>query len=124
MFLPHHRRPCLRPNKTDKTTLVLIFIFLDKRVRTPAQISSGEVTGVQTQDVRCLPSVWFAAAAVASQPGGMTVIRTWKQAEIPNQGSDSNTVVQIALPSIYSSHFAFTQKLRNSQQTSRTAFLF
>ena len=112
-FLPHYQRSCLRPHKTGKITyvLILIFIFLEERVRTTALISSGEVTGVQTQDVQCLPSIWIAAAVVVSQPGDVTVNRTWKQAETPNQRSDSYTVVHIntglpliVLPSIYTSH--------------------
>jgi hypothetical protein len=114
MFLAHCQRSYLRPHKqTDKNTvpLLLIFIFLDDRVGTPALISRGEVTGVQTQDVYCLPSVWIPAAKLASQPGGRTVIRTWQQAEITIQRSNRDSAVQritvlppIVLPSIYCSH--------------------
>ena len=58
MFHPHYRRSCSGPHKTGKVTLglILIFIFLDQRARTPALTSSSEVTGVRTQDV-CSESI-------------------------------------------------------------------
>jgi len=55
-------------------------------------------------------SVLIAAAVVATQPGGMTVGRTWIQAAIPNQRTDNlhsssdSGLPLIVLPSIYSSH--------------------